>query len=135
MKLAIMQPYFLPYIGYFQLMHAVDYFVVYDDAQYTKKGWINRNRFLMNGKDQLFTLPLKKASDYLNVVDRHLADDYLQQERKILNQIKNAYNKAPQFSQIYPIIEGCFLYKTNSLFEWQVPRIFNSAFSLFSLLI
>ena len=66
MKLAIMQPYFLPYIGYFQLMNVVDKFVVYDNVQYTKKGWINRNRYLANGKDNYFTIPLKKSSDHLN---------------------------------------------------------------------
>ena len=58
-----MQPYFLPYIGYFQLIAAVDLFVVYDNIKYTKKGWINRNRILQNGKDVTFSLPLKKDSD------------------------------------------------------------------------
>ncbi len=67
MKLAIMQPYFLPYIGYFQLMSAVDVFVVYDNIKYTKKGWINRNRILQNGHDVMFSLPLKADSDQ----DRH----------------------------------------------------------------
>ena len=60
MKLAIMQPYFLPYIGYFQLISAVDVFVVYDNIKYTKKGWINRNRIIQNGRDGVFSLPLKK---------------------------------------------------------------------------
>jgi len=67
-KVAIMQPYFLPYIGYWQLINAVDKFVVYDNIEYTKKGWINRNRFLQNGKDELFTIPLKKDSDYFTHV-------------------------------------------------------------------
>ena len=65
-KLAIMQPYFFPYIGYFQLIHAVDRFVIYDNIEYTKKGWINRNRILNNGSIKTITLPIKKASDYLN---------------------------------------------------------------------
>ena len=59
MRLAIMQPYFLPYIGYWQLMGAVDAFVVYDRIKYTKKGWINRNRLLQNGAGAMtFSLPL-----------------------------------------------------------------------------
>ena len=70
MKLAIMQPYLFPYIGYFQLLASVDEFVVYDNIQYTKKGWINRNRFLQNGEDAMFSLPLAKASDYLDVRER-----------------------------------------------------------------
>ena len=53
MKLALMQPYLFPYIGYFQLMAAVDLFIVYDNIKYTKKGWINRNRFLLGGRDDL----------------------------------------------------------------------------------
>ena len=59
--LGIMQPYFLPYIGYWQLLSAVDQFVVYDNIKYTKKGWINRNRFLRDGTDAVFTIPLKGA--------------------------------------------------------------------------
>ena len=61
MKIAVMQPYFFPYIGYFQLINAVDEFVVYDNIEFTKKGWINRNRILVNGSDSLFSLPIKKA--------------------------------------------------------------------------
>ena len=67
MKLGIMQPYFLPYIGYFQLLNAVDKYVIYDNIQFTKKGWINRNRILQNGKDALITIPVEKDSDYLDV--------------------------------------------------------------------
>ena len=67
MRLAIMQPYFFPYIGYFQLIAAVDQFIVYDNIKYTKKGWINRNRMLQNGKDVMFSLPLKSDSDFLDV--------------------------------------------------------------------
>jgi hypothetical protein len=64
MKIGIMQPYFFPYIGYFQLIKTVDVFVVYDNIKYTKKGWINRNRMLQNSKDVMFSLPLKSDSDY-----------------------------------------------------------------------
>ena len=51
-----MQPYFFPYIGYFQLINMIDKFVIYDNIQYTKKGWINRNRFLVNGRDSFFSI-------------------------------------------------------------------------------
>src|SRR5256885_15648655 len=73
MKVAIMQPYFLPYIGYFQLIGSVDLFIIYDNIKYTKKGWINRNRFLRNGAEVVFTVPLRKDSDFLNVKDRAVA--------------------------------------------------------------
>jgi hypothetical protein len=89
MKLAIMQPYFLPYIGYYQLIHAVDMFLVYDNIQYTKKGWINRNRFLKNGEAAVFTLPLKKDASEGDVVQRELAADF--DRKKLLNQFREAY--------------------------------------------
>jgi hypothetical protein len=122
MKLAIMQPYFFPYIGYFQLMNAVDEFVVYDNIQYTKKGWINRNRILVNKVDSQITLPLRKASDYLDVKDRYLADSWHTEKIKMLNRIKESYRKAPQFNATYPIVEHCLLFKDNNLFNF----IFNS---------
>lgn len=118
MKLAIMQPYFFPYIGYFQLMNNVDNFVVYDDIKFTKKGWINRNRILVNGKDQLFTLPLKKDSDYLDVCQRKLSDNYKTEAKKLLNKIEASYKKAPHFKEAYPIITDCFLYKEENLFNF-----------------
>ena len=101
MKIAIMQPYFFPYIGYFQLIHSVDLFVIYDNIQYTKKGWINRNRILRGGKDMLFSLPIKKASDYFNICDRELADNF--DKHKLLNQIRGAYTRAPHFNKVFPI--------------------------------
>lgn len=76
MKLAIMQPYFLPYIGYFQLISAVDKFIVYDNIKYTKKGWVNRNRMLQNGKDVMFSLPLKSDSNYLDICKRELSAEF-----------------------------------------------------------
>lgn len=117
-KVAIMQPYFLPYIGYWQLINAVDVFVVYDDIQFTKKGWINRNRYLMNGTDNVFSIPLKKASDYLNVVDRELSDTANDDLAKQLRKIESAYKKAPYFSEVIPLIKECFTYDEKNLFHY-----------------
>ena len=82
-KIAIMQPYFFPYIGYFQLINAVDEFIVYDNIEYTKKGWISRNRILVNGVDTYISLPLKKDSDFLHVKDRFLAETWDIERKKI----------------------------------------------------
>ncbi len=120
MKLAIMQPYFMPYIGYWQLMNAVDMYVVYDNIEYTKKGWFNRNRVLLNGKDYLFTIPVKKDSDYLDVCERYVADDF--KKEKLLNLFCEAYRKAPYYSNIYPEIEKMVLYSDTNLFKY----IYNS---------
>lgn len=116
MKVAIMQPYFFAYIGYFQLIAAVDKFIVYDNIKYTKKGWINRNRMLQNGKDEVFSLPLKSASGYLNVCERELAADF--NRDKLLNQIKGAYRRAPYFAQTVPLIEQIVRYERTNLFHF-----------------
>jgi hypothetical protein len=116
MKLGIMQPYFLPYIGYFQLINAVDVFVVYDNIEYTKKGWINRNRFLRNGQDVLFTIPLRKDSDFLNIKERYLAANF--DRPKLITQIRSAYIKSPEYKNVMPLIENCILYENENLFDY-----------------
>ena len=118
MKVAIMQPYLFPYIGYFQLINAVDEFIIYDNIQFTKKGWINRNRILVNGTDAYITLPLKKDSDYLNIKDRFLSDEWPNERKKTLNRIIESYRKAPQFNFVYPIIESILMYEEKNLFKF-----------------
>ncbi|HNY56500.1 MAG TPA: WbqC family protein, partial [Chitinophagales bacterium] len=80
MKVAIMQPYFFPYIGYFQLINTADVFVVYDDVNYINKGWINRNNILVNGKAALITLALKNASQNKLINETELSDDVKNKE-------------------------------------------------------
>lgn len=118
MKAAIMQPYFFPYIGYFQLINSVDIFVIYDNIQYTKKGWINRNRILNNGKADYFSLPLKKDSDFLNIEQRELSIDWEKEKNKLLNKIKESYRKAPYFNEIFELIEKCINFNNKNLFEF-----------------
>lgn len=115
-KLAIMQPYFFPYIGYFQLIAAVDLFIVYDNIKYTKKGWINRNRMLQNGKDVMFSLPLKSCSDYSHVFERELASDF--DPEKLIKQFNAAYRHTPYFSETIPLIEQILRYKDTNLFRF-----------------
>lgn len=128
MKLAIMQPYFMPYLGYWQLMNAVDTYVVYDNIQYTKKGWFNRNRILLNGKDYLFTIPLKKDSDYLDVRERAVAEDF--NKNKLLNLYKEAYRKAPNFDTFFPILEKIVQCEGTNLFKY----LYNSITTIKNLL-
>lgn len=118
MKVGIMQPYFLPYIGYWQLLNAVDKYVIYDNIEFTKNSWIRRNRILQGEKDYLFSLPLKKDSDYLQIVERELASDIEKEKRKILNKIKINYKNAPYFESIYPILEDIFNYYDKNLFNF-----------------
>lgn len=111
-----MQPYFLPYIGYWQLLSIVDRFVLYDNIKYTKKGWINRNRFLRDGRDVLFTIPLKKASDFLDIVDRSIAVDF--DRRRLLNQLAESYKKAPMFDSAFPVVERIVGAAETNLFDY-----------------
>lgn len=117
-KVAIMQPYFFPYIGYFHLINSVDEFIIYDNIQYTKRGWINRNRILNNGNDKIITLPLKKSSDYLNVIDKVISDNWGNERKKIINLLKSSYVKSPYFDKIFPIIESCLYYPDQNLFNF-----------------
>jgi hypothetical protein len=114
MKLGIMQPYFFPYIGYFQLVAAVDRFVVYDNVKYTKKGWINRNRYLLEGKDAVFTVPVKGASDFLEVRERFVAEDFDRQ--KLLARIGQAYRKAPFFEPAFALFSKAVSNPDRNLF-------------------
>jgi hypothetical protein len=116
MKVAIMQPYIFPYLGYFQLLGAVDSFVVYDNIQYTKKGWINRNRMLENGKATLFTLPIASASDYLDIRERDLAPEYAPE--KLLARFKGAYRRAPHFAETLPLLEAVLTDPERNLFSY-----------------
>ena len=118
MKVGIMQPYLLPYLGYFQIMNACDKFVVYDNIKFTKKGWIHRNRMLLNNTDLMFSLPLKKDSDFLDIDQRFIADTFKSDKNKILGQIRSSYSKAPHFATAYPVIEGIFNYPDNNLFNF-----------------
>lgn len=100
---AIMQPYFFPYIGYFQLIAASDMFVIHDDVQYIKGGWINRNRILVNNQPAWIVLPVEAAIHSLAINQRRyvLNPSSL---RKILRQIEGAYRCAPGFERVYETV-------------------------------
>jgi len=115
LSLGIMQPYLFPYIGYFQLINSCEKFILYDDVQFIKGGWINRNRLLVNGQAKYFSLPIKKASTHLNINERFLSDNILPGKIKILNQISQAYQKAPYFSEVFEFISEIILYNENNL--------------------
>lgn len=77
MRIAIMQPYFIPYAGYFRLFCAADLFVIYDCVQFIRRGWIHRNQLPnINGDLNWLTLPLKKAPQDVIIKDLEFADNY-----------------------------------------------------------
>ena len=106
--IACMQPYIFPYIGYFQLFAAADVFIYHDDIQYIKGGWINRNRILCQGQPIYFTLPVTKGSASSLIMERVFADNRSKAFAKVLSQIRQNYLRAPQFSQVYPLLEELF---------------------------
>ena len=115
MKIAIMQPYFFPYLGYFQLINLVDEFIIYDNAQYIKNGWIHRNRIFTNNEVKYISLSLKKDSHFLKINQRYLSDNWSVDRKKILNQIIESYKKAPQFEIVIPLINKCLFAQENNL--------------------
>lgn len=126
MKLALMQPYFFPYIGYFQLIKAVDKFVVFDTVNYFKRGWIKRNRCLINDSVKYFTLSIQNPSQNRLIIDTFIADEAkLHSKENIIKTLSHAYAKAPNFDRIFPLIkrlilneeQNISLYNTNILHE------------------
>ncbi len=113
MKIAIMQPYFFPYIGYFQLIKSVDKFVFYDDVNFIKNGWINRNRILTNGAPSYFTIPLKGASSnkLINQIE------FLDVTAKLKKTIEQVYKKAPHFVTVADLVFECLSFQTSLISE------------------
>ncbi len=98
-----MQPYLFPYIGYYQMIGAVDKFVVYDDVSFIKRGWINRNNILLNGERHLFTVP-RINGGFGSLICENVVDDAAHWRPKFLRTIEHAYKKAPQYSLVFPLI-------------------------------
>ena len=114
MKIGIMQPYFFPYIGYWQLIDEVDLYIIYDDVQYIKGGWINRNRILINGEAKYINVQMMGASVNKEINQIELGINKTQ-NRKILNTINCAYAKAPYFKDIFPVLENIINYEETNL--------------------
>lgn len=104
MKLAIMQPYLFPYIGYFQLMNAVDKFVIYDDVNYIKKGWINRNNILVNHKASMFTVPLAGASQN-KLIYEIATGDLAGWSKSFLKTVEQNYKRAPYYQNTFVMLK------------------------------
>lgn len=115
MKLAIMQPYLFPYLGYFQLIHATDKFVFYDDVSFIKNGWINRNRLLLDGKAQYFTVPVSRASSHVAIKDTRFKSQDMRWRRKFLGTFQLAYKHAPYFDEGLRLVDSVLLSKSDSI--------------------
>lgn len=103
--IAVMQPYLFPYLGYFQLIAAADVFVLGDDLQYVRSGWVNRNRILHNDEARLITFPLKKDRFQLQINQRQLCDHFSDEAERLIRLIAESYKEAPYFAQVMPLVE------------------------------
>ena len=119
---AIMQPYFIPYLGYFQLINLSDSFYLYDDVSYIKKGWVNRNAILLNSGRHELTLPLQKASQNKYINELNLSDSQFN-FRKIEQLIYHAYKKAPCFNAVFPMIQLMLNTRNESLSDFLANTI------------
>lgn len=114
MKIAIMQPYFFPYIGYYQLINSVDKFIVYDNVSFIKRGWINRNKIYLNDSEYLFTIPLKNASRNRNINEHFVSDEFFKWKDDFYKTLNMSYGKNKNYSDIMDIIEKSLNYKNIS---------------------
>lgn len=111
-----MQPYLFPYIGYFQLINWADTFVFYNDAQFIKGGWINRNNILISNQKHLFNFSLEKSSTFSKINERKFdAKKFEFEKKKFLKTIYLSYSKAPFFNNIYALLESTLNLFTNNL--------------------
>lgn len=106
MKVALMQPYFFPYIGYFQLIHSVDEFVIFDQAQHIRRSWITRNRILNAHKETVYiNVPVCKAPRETKIKDI-IINNELNWQEKIIQQL-NYYKDAPNYSHVLEFVKEC----------------------------
>jgi hypothetical protein len=119
---AVMQPYYFPYVGYFQLMSASEVFVLYDDVQYSKGSWANRNRILRGGNVSWLTLPVGAAP----LASSYRERNYLlgpAQRRSHLGRIASAYRRAPQFEAVYPLVESLMAFEDERVAAFNVHLV------------
>lgn len=121
-RLAIMQPYFFPYIGYWQLMHAVDRFMIYDDVSYIRHGWINRNRILINACPAYIIVPLHRASSNKRIcdIDVHPASGW---RDRLIKKLEITYRRAPGYPEVFPVIERLIRHEAEKLSDYLAHQL------------
>ena len=119
MKIGIMQPYFFPYIGYFQLLNMVDKYVVFDTACFANNKWGYRNRILINGAPVFFRVKTLKASQYKQFNEIEVSGD-IEAKKNNIHTLECAYKKAPHFPEVMPVLEQFLLADYDNLSEYNV---------------
>ncbi|MBQ6383729.1 MAG: WbqC family protein [Clostridia bacterium] len=114
MRLGMMQPYFFPYLGYWQLMNLSDEYIIYDDVNYIKGGWINRNRIKINGEPALFGLSIHKASQN-RLINEHTISMSKEDKTNLIHKIEFAYKKAPYYSDVMSLFTEIMWFEDDNL--------------------
>lgn len=123
-KVVIMQPYFLPYLGYFQLFSAADVILIYDDVQYTKQSWINRNRFYINGRIEYISIDLQRDRHQKKINERMIADEYFNHSvSRHVRRISSNYAHAPYYEDIMPLMTSILEQKEQQLSQYLLHSI------------
>ncbi len=128
MKVGIMQPYTFPYLGYFQLINYVDKWVVFDDAQFISKGWVNRNRILhpdIKKEWQYFTVPVKKHSRESRIKAVEINEEKPWRD-EFLGKLTSYKKKAPFYAETVEFIGDCISFNGGSLSEWIIYTLENT---------
>lgn len=118
---AVMQPYLFPYLGYFQLIQASDIFVFYDDVDFITRGWINRNRIIVNGEPHLFTVPCRNASQNSLIKDVNISNHW--RPKKLIKKIRLSYSNASHFDNFFSVTESVFSQDTDSISELAIESV------------
>ncbi|MCG9909994.1 MAG: WbqC family protein [Flavobacteriales bacterium] len=128
MKLAVMQPYLFPYIGYFQLINSVDKIIMYDDVNYIKNGWIDRNRILVNSNPIYFKVPLKDTSSFKKICETEINYAiYSKWKDKLYKTIELSYKKAPNYKNVFELITETFEKKYMNVGQLATQSINNTS--------
>lgn len=125
MIVAIMQPYFFPYIGYFQLMKAVNRFVFYDDAQYMKGGWVNRNRILRNGSPRWWTLPIVR-DDFRLAINQRFYGHGPETVQSMMDKLATSYRGAPYYAETHTEVKRLLEHaesRVSAYNQWHLERL------------
>jgi hypothetical protein len=123
MKLAVMQPYFFPYVGYFDLISRVDQWVVFDTAQYRRHGWVNRNRILRPVQGwQYITAPLLKHPRETRICDIQVVSGQDWRAR-IERQLEHYRGHAPYFDAAWGLVRDCLSVPGASLSRMNVEAL------------
>lgn len=124
MRLAIMQPYFFPYLGYYQMIKAVDKFVFYNDVNFIKKGWINRNRILVNKKEFTFSVPLTQISQNISINETYINIETIENWKvKFIQTLLYNYKKAPYFEPIYQLVNNVLNTKCTTIDQLAIESV------------